>query len=105
MVAELILLTAFAGIIRAASGALGERDPTSRTPPAPVDLAKVSNDRTIKVINSNPDIPELNRMRLALARIPAGYDSDCHKDGQDWCGRCWRRPSASDGPLAVKSLK
>lgn len=97
MVAELILLTAFAGIIRAASGALGERDPTSRTPPAPVDLAKV--------INSNPDIPELNRMRLALARIPAGYDSDCHKDGQDWCGRCWRRPSASDGPLAVKSLK
>lgn len=97
MVAELILLTAFAGIIRAASGALGERDPTSRTPPAPVDLAKV--------INSNPDIPELNRMRLALARIPAGYDSDCHEDGQDWCGRCWRRPSASDGPLAVKSLK
>lgn len=74
--------------------------------PAPVDLAKISNDQTIEVINADPDIPEVNRMAPGPRQESlTGQRGHCHDDGQDWFGRYWRRPTARDGTPAVKSLK
>lgn len=68
MVGAVILAVTFAGITWAASGALVGREPDAFSEPdRQVDLATFSNEQMIEVIHANPDIPEVNRMRLALA--------------------------------------
>lgn len=79
IVGAVILATAFAGITWAASGALVGREPDAFSgPDRQVDLATISNEQMIEVINANPDIPAVNRMRLALAEryFEAGEYSD-----------------------------
>ena len=68
LVGAVILTAAFAGITWAASGALVGREPDAFSgPDRQVDLATISNEQMIEVIDANPDLPEVNRMRLALA--------------------------------------
>ena len=62
------LIVAFAGITWAASGAIVGREPDAFSgPDRQVDLESISNEQMIEVIAANADIPEINRMRLALA--------------------------------------
>lgn len=68
IVGAVLLVAAFAGVIWAAGGALVERDADAfSAPDRQVDLSTISNDQMVEVINANPDVPEINRMRLALA--------------------------------------
>ncbi len=67
-IGAVVLLGAFAAITFAASGSLIDRDPADFAPPSRSnDLDAISNEQMIDVINANLDIPEVNRMRLALA--------------------------------------
>ncbi len=67
-VGAVVLLGAFAAITFAASGSLIDRDPADFAPPSrDSDLDAITNEQMIDVINANLDIPEVNRMRLALA--------------------------------------
>ncbi|MDH5505066.1 MAG: tetratricopeptide repeat protein [Acidimicrobiia bacterium] len=68
LVGAAVLIVAFAGITWAASGAIVGREPDAFSgPDRQVDLESISNEQMIEVIAANADIPEINRMRLALA--------------------------------------
>lgn len=68
LVGAAVLIVAFAGITWAASGALVGREPDAFSgPDRQVDLESISNEQMIEVITANANIPEINRMRLALA--------------------------------------
>jgi len=68
LVGAAVLIGAFAGITWAASGAIVGREPDAFSgPDRQVDLESISNEQMIEVIAANADIPEINRMRLALA--------------------------------------
>lgn len=83
MVGAVILAVAFAGITWAASGALVGREPDAFSgPDRQVDLATISNEQMIEVINANPDIPEVNRMRLALAE--RYFEASEYSDALTW---------------------
>ncbi len=83
MVGAVILAAAFAAITWAASGALVEREPDAFSgPDRQVDLATISNEQMIEVINANPDIPEVNRMRLALAK--RYFEASEYPDALTW---------------------
>lgn len=68
LIGAAVLIVAFAGITWAASGAIVGREPDAFSgPDRQVDLESISNEQMIEVIAANADIPEINRMRLALA--------------------------------------
>jgi tetratricopeptide (TPR) repeat protein len=68
LIGAAVLIVAFAGITWAASGAIVGREPDAFSgPDRQVDLESISNEQMIEVISANADIPEVNRMRLALA--------------------------------------
>lgn len=68
MAGAALLVLSFVGITWAASGSLVDREADAfDAPDRQVDLASVSNEQMIAVIEANPDIPQVNRMRLALA--------------------------------------
>ncbi len=83
VVGAAILLLAFGGITWAASGALVGREPDAFSgPERQVDLETISNEQMIDVINANADIPEVNRMRLALAE--RYFEAGDYSDALDW---------------------
>jgi tetratricopeptide (TPR) repeat protein len=63
LVGVLVAVVAIVGVTVAASQALVPRTPT----PGDVDLSEVSNEAMEAVIADNPDDPQINGMRLALA--------------------------------------
>ena len=68
VVGALILVASFVAITWAASGSLIDREADAfDAPQAQTDLDAISNDEMVAVIEANPDIAEINRMRLALA--------------------------------------
>lgn len=96
VVGAVILLLAFSGITWAASGALVGREPDAfSAPERQVDLETISNEQMIDVINANADIPEVNRMRLALAEryFETGEYSDA---------LTWFRTVLDTGPTATE---
>ena len=78
------LIVAFAGITWAASGAIVGREPDAFSgPDRQVDLESISNEQMIEVIAANADIPEINRMRLALAE--RYFESGEYSEALTWC--------------------
>ena len=63
LIGVLVAVVAMVGVTVAASQALVPRSPA----PGDVDLSEVSNEAMEAVIADNPDDPQINGMRLALA--------------------------------------
>ena len=83
LIGAAVLIVAFAGITWAASGAIVGREPDAFSgPDRQVDLESISNEQMIDVITANADIPEVNRMRLALAE--RYFESGEYSDALTW---------------------
>ncbi len=83
LIGAVVLLIAFGGITWAASGALVDREPDAFSgPERQVDLESISNEQMIDVINANAGIPEVNRMRLALAE--RYFETGEYSDALTW---------------------
>jgi tetratricopeptide (TPR) repeat protein len=83
LIGAAVLIVAFAGITWAASGALVGRELDAfSAPDRQVDLESISNEQMIEVIAANADIPEVNRMRLALAE--RYFESGEYSDALNW---------------------
>lgn len=85
VIGTVIVLSALVAIGIAANQSLTERQGgfiTGAAADSGTDLDSISNEAMIEVIRGNEDIPEINRMKLALAE--RYFESGSYPDAFDW---------------------